>query len=84
MRSLAERDYAIELAGIERGDGIGEMSRAVSVFRENMMTGDRLAEEQAAEQARKERRQLAVDQLIEQFEKTVTESLHTLASASAS
>jgi methyl-accepting chemotaxis protein len=82
MRSLAERDYAIELAGIERGDEIGEMSRAVSVFRENMITGDRLAEEQATEQGRKERRQLAVDRLIEQFENTVTESLHTLASAS--
>lgn len=50
MRSLAENDYAIELAGIERGDEIGEMSRAVSVFRENMITGDRLAQEQAAEQ----------------------------------
>ncbi|WP_027533484.1 methyl-accepting chemotaxis protein [Bradyrhizobium sp. WSM3983] len=82
MRSLAERDYAIELAGIERGDEIGEMSRAVSVFKENMITGDRLAEEQSTEQGRKERRQLAVDGLIEQFEKTVTESLHTLASAS--
>jgi methyl-accepting chemotaxis protein len=82
MRRLAERDYAVELAGIERGDEIGEMSRAVAVFRENMMTGDRLAEEQAAEQAKKERRQLAVERLIGEFEKTVTESLHTLASAS--
>lgn len=82
MRSLAERDYGIELAGIERGDEIGEMSRAVSVFRENMIAGDRLAEEQAAEQGRKEQRQSAIDRLIEQFEKTVTESLHTLASAS--
>ncbi|MDN5000810.1 methyl-accepting chemotaxis protein [Bradyrhizobium sp. GCM10027634] len=82
MRRLAERDYAIELAGIERGDEIGEMSRAVSVFKDNMIAGDRLAEEQAAEQGRKERRQLAVERLIEQFEKTVTESLHTLASAS--
>jgi methyl-accepting chemotaxis protein len=82
MRSLAERNYGIELAGIERGDEIGEMSRAVSVFRESMISGDRLAEEQAAEQGRKERRQGAVEQLIEEFEKTVTEQLHTLASAS--
>ncbi|SFO59549.1 Methyl-accepting chemotaxis protein [Bradyrhizobium sp. Ghvi] len=82
MQKLAERDYAIELAGIERGDEIGDMSRAVSVFRENMIAGDRLGEEKAAEQAKKERRQSAVDRLIEQFEKTVTESLHTLASAS--
>lgn len=82
MRSLAKRDYAIELAGIARGDEIGETSRAVSVFRENMIAGDRLTEEQARKQGRKEQRQLAVDRLIEQFEKTVTESLHTLASAS--
>ena len=82
MRSLAERDYEIELASVERGDEIGDMSRAVSVFRENMITGDRLAEEQAAEQGRKQRRQLAVERLIEQFEKTITGSLHTLASAS--
>ncbi|MDH2355309.1 methyl-accepting chemotaxis protein [Bradyrhizobium sp. SSUT112] len=82
MRRLAERDYAIELAGIERGDEIGEMSRAVSVFRENMMTGDRLAEETAAEQGKKERRQFAVERLIGEFEKTVTGSLHMLASAS--
>ncbi|MGY8667375.1 methyl-accepting chemotaxis protein [Bradyrhizobium sp. UFLA05-109] len=82
MQRLAERDYAIELAGIERGDEIGEMSRAVSVFKENMITGDRLAEEQADEQGRRERRQLAVERLIGEFEKTVTASLHTLASAS--
>jgi methyl-accepting chemotaxis protein len=82
MRRLAERDYEIELAGIERGDEIGEMSRAVSVFRESMIAGDRLTEEKAAEQGRKERRALAVEGLIEQFEKSVTESLHTLAAAS--
>ena len=30
MQKLAHRDYKIELAGAERGDEIGEMSRAVA------------------------------------------------------
>jgi methyl-accepting chemotaxis protein len=82
MRRLADRDYAIELAGIERQDEIGEMSRTVSVFRENMLAGDHLAGEKEAEQDRKERRQTAVENLIRTFERSVTESLGTLASAS--
>ena len=82
MRRLADRDYAIELAGVERRDEVGEMSRAVAVFRESMIAGDRLAEQRTADQSRKENRQLAFNRLLEQFEKTVTESLHTLASAS--
>jgi methyl-accepting chemotaxis protein len=82
MQKLAHRDYAIELAGADRGDEIGEMSRAVAFFRENMMEGDRLAGEKEAEQGRKEQRQGAVENLIRAFESTVTESLHTLTKAS--
>jgi len=83
MRRLVERDYAIDLVGAERRDEIGEMSRMVAVFKESMIEGDRLAEEQAAEQARKERRQIAVEGLIRRFESTVTDSLQTLTQASS-
>jgi methyl-accepting chemotaxis protein len=82
MRRLAERDYEIDLVGAERRDEIGEMSRMVAVFRESMIEGDRLAAEKAAEQARRERRQIAVDGLIQRFEATVTGSLQTLTQAS--
>ncbi|WP_456714515.1 methyl-accepting chemotaxis protein [Bradyrhizobium sp. USDA 4353] len=82
MRRLADRDYTIELAGLDRRDEIGEMSRAVAVFKESMLAGDRLAREREAEQARRERRQSTVDQLIRQFEATVTTSLQTLTLAS--
>jgi HAMP domain-containing protein len=82
MQKLAHRDYAIELAGADRGDEIGEMSRAVAFFRENMLEGDRLAGEKEAERGRKEQRQVAVENLIRAFESTVTESLHTLTKAS--
>jgi len=82
MRRLADRDYTIELAGLDRRDEIGEMSRAVAVFKDSMIAGDRLASEREAEQGRRERRQSTVDQLIRQFEATVTSSLQTLTSAS--
>jgi methyl-accepting chemotaxis protein len=82
MRRLAERDYAIDLGDVERRDEIGEMSRMVAVFKASMIEGDRLAEEKAIEQARKERRQIAVDGLIKRFESTVTCSLRTLTRAS--
>jgi methyl-accepting chemotaxis protein len=83
MRRLAERDYAIDLGDAERRDEIGEMSRMVAVFKASMIEGDRLAEEKAIEQARKERRQIAVDGLIKRFESTVTDSLETLTQASS-
>jgi methyl-accepting chemotaxis protein len=82
MRRLAHRDYAVDLVGAERGDEIGEMSRAVAFFRENMMEGDRLAGEKEAEQRRKEQRQVEVDSLIRKFDQTVTQSLQTLTQAS--
>ncbi|EEJ40990.1 hypothetical protein HMPREF0549_0563, partial [Limosilactobacillus vaginalis DSM 5837 = ATCC 49540] len=55
---------------------------AVAVFKDSMIAGDRLASEKEAEQGRRERRQSTVDQLIRQFEATVTSSLQTLTSAS--
>ncbi|UTD28306.1 methyl-accepting chemotaxis protein [Bradyrhizobium sp. WD16] len=82
MRRLADHDLSTEVQGFDRRDEIGAMSRAVAVFKQNMIAADQLAGEKEAEQARRERRQIAVDTLIAQFEKTVLESLQTLAGAS--
>ena len=82
MRRLADHDLSAELADTGRADEIGDMSRAVEVFKENMITADRLSAEQQAEQARKERRQIAVDGFIATFDQAVTESIRTLAAAS--
>jgi methyl-accepting chemotaxis protein len=82
MRRLADHDLSAELGDTGRADEIGDMSRAVEIFKENMITADRLSEEQQAEQARKERRQIAVDGFIATFDQAVAESLRTLAAAS--
>jgi methyl-accepting chemotaxis protein len=82
MRRLAAHDLAAELSGADRVDEIGDMSRAVEVFKENMIKADRLAAEQQADQARKEQRQAAVEGLIGTFDQSVTDSLRTMATAS--
>ena len=82
MRRLAEHDLTAELQDVDRADEIGDMSRAVEVFKQSMIEADRVAAEQQTEQGRKERRQAAIEGFITTFDQSVTESLRTLASAS--
>ncbi len=56
MHSLASGDTSVVLPESRRGDEIGVMARAVEVFRDNRIAADRLAAEQQAERAAKERR----------------------------
>ncbi|MGA2994445.1 methyl-accepting chemotaxis protein [Bradyrhizobium sp.] len=82
MRRLAEHDLATELQGTERTDEIGDMSRAVAIFKQNMLEADRLSAEQQNEQGRKEQRQIVIEGFIAAFDQSVTESLRSLAAAS--
>ena len=82
MRRLAEHDLTTELQYTDRTDEIGDMSRAVEVFKQSMIEADRVAAEQQTEQGRKERRQVVIEGFITAFDQSVTESLRSLASAS--
>lgn len=84
MRSLASGDTSGEIAGGDRGDEIGDIARAVQVFRKNAIEVKRLEEEQelakisAEEETRTMRNNMADD-----FEKTVGTIVGTVSSASA-
>jgi len=82
MTKLAAGDKSVDIPAVERRDEIGAMARAVQVFKDNMIKADHLAEEQKAEQARKEKRQQAIERHIAAFEKSVAGALSALASAS--
>ncbi|MGI3777656.1 MAG: MCP four helix bundle domain-containing protein, partial [Janthinobacterium lividum] len=43
MRRLADRDMGAQIEGVGRGDEIGAMAGAVQVFKDSMVTADRLA-----------------------------------------
>lgn len=82
MGHLARHDLSVTIAGAERRDEIGAMAKAVQVFKDSMIEGDRLAAEQKTEQQRKEQRQIAIEGYIKSFDASVTGALDTLASAS--
>ncbi|HYH17256.1 MAG TPA: HAMP domain-containing methyl-accepting chemotaxis protein [Azospirillum sp.] len=82
MRALASGDKAIDIPGRGRGDEVGAMAETVQVFKDNMIEAERLAAQQEAERAAKERRGAVVERLIRTFDDTVSGVLGGVASAS--
>jgi methyl-accepting chemotaxis protein len=71
MRRLAERDWAIVIPGIDRGDEIGGMAAAVQVFKDTMIEAQRLTAEQLASRAAMARRQDIMEQETNRFGEAV-------------
>ncbi|MFU7528740.1 methyl-accepting chemotaxis protein [Qipengyuania sp. ASV99] len=98
MSKLARGETKIEIAGQERGDEIGEMSRALVIFHRAGQRLERMSSERAEraraqldeqtrlqqqqEEARQERER-ALRSVAEQFERTVGEVVSGVASASS-
>ncbi|BAI71607.1 methyl-accepting chemotaxis protein [Azospirillum sp. B510] len=72
MRSLAMGDLALEVPETGRADELGDMSRAVQVFKENAVDRQRLAAEQVEADRRAEaEKRHTLDRMAERFEGTV-------------
>ncbi len=81
MRSLANGDKSISIPSVGRGDEIGAMADAVQVFKDNAIRADKLAAEQAAEQAERQRRAETIEKLTSNFDRDVARILDTVAGA---
>jgi methyl-accepting chemotaxis protein len=81
MNQLAQGDTAIAVPGLGARDEIGEMAKAVEIFRTNRQEADRLAEEATAANAAREARAQAIDTMIARFQTTIEEVLQALGSA---
>ncbi|MBY6261142.1 methyl-accepting chemotaxis protein [Azospirillum sp. 412522] len=81
MRRLADRDMAVTIPGLGRADEIGGMAATVTIFRDSMLTADRLAAEQAREQAAKEARATRLETLMRDFDAKAMHIVETVASA---
>ena len=71
MEALAGGKVDLDISGAERRDEIGDMSRAVQVFRDNAVERIKLEESSRVEQAEQSRRQQEIDNLIANFDGTV-------------
>ncbi len=83
MRRLADGDTSVDIPGVGKTDEIGMMAGAMQVFKENRVIADRLAGEQAAERAAREKRAERVESLTFSFEAKVGELVNMVSTAAA-
>ncbi|MFZ5790898.1 MAG: methyl-accepting chemotaxis protein [Pseudomonadota bacterium] len=83
MKRLVDKGWSTEVPAMARRDEIGDMARAVGVFKTAGMDAERLEAEQRAEQTRKEARQKAIEGYIAEFDRQVTAALQGLAGAAS-
>jgi methyl-accepting chemotaxis protein len=81
MNALAKGDLDVEIPGEERRDEVGDMARAMAVFKQGAQENRRMVEEQTAEAERKEQRAQQVKEMTDTFQRDVDEAMQTLASA---
>ncbi|MBI3435916.1 MAG: methyl-accepting chemotaxis protein [Proteobacteria bacterium] len=78
MQQLASGDLAVEVTGNDRRDEIGEMSRAVQIFKVNAIERARLEREAAATTERQSNRQQKIDALFGEFRAKIRSLLENL------
>ena len=82
MTKLAEGDKTIDIPSRDATDEIGDMARAVEVFKQNAIAADRMAAEQESARAARERRATQLDTLVRDFESKVSGLVGQLSSGS--
>ena len=75
MTELARGNTSISVPHTERGDELGDMAKAILVFRDNAISGEVLVREQILEREYKENRSKVIDRLISEFNSEVSASL---------
>jgi methyl-accepting chemotaxis protein len=81
MGRLSNRDWEADVPAVGRRDEIGEMAKAVLVFKENGIAAERLAAEQEAENEAKMRRAHRLDEITKAFEANVSALTRSLSAA---
>ncbi|CAH2602612.1 HAMP domain-containing protein [Rhodovastum atsumiense] len=72
MKALAGKDLTTRIPAADQRDEVGEMARAVQVFKESMIRTAELVAAQEAERGTKERRQSAMDRHTQDFGTSVS------------
>ncbi|MEJ8473891.1 methyl-accepting chemotaxis protein [Roseibium algae] len=82
MNTLANNDLTVEVVGAERKDEVGQMAKAVQVFKDNAIAVKRMEQEQAEAEGRtREERRQATLEMADQFERSVGGIVEMVASA---
>ncbi len=83
MLKVAGGDAQAEVPALGRKDEVGDLAGALETFKSNLVESRRLAAEQEAERAAKERRANVVAGAVAEFEQQISEVVSTVSSASS-
>ncbi|NOJ45063.1 methyl-accepting chemotaxis protein [Bradyrhizobium archetypum] len=84
MNDLASGNLNVEVPGIGRGDEVGEMAKAVEIFKSNAVARQSLETEQRAAETRAvASRKADMDKMADDFEAAVGRIVETVSSASS-
>jgi methyl-accepting chemotaxis protein len=84
MRRLAEGDTAVAIPGQDRRDELGQMAKAVDVFKRNMIEADRLrADREDAERRAEAEKRATMNRMADEFEAGVKGIVQSVSAASA-
>ena len=83
MTRLASGDLSTEVDTRRGGDEIGQMAKALSVFREGIVQANAAAAEKATEQEAKQRQAALIDQLTREFNDGATSALAAVSTAAS-
>ncbi len=81
MNKLAGRDTGVDIPYTSAKNEIGDIARAVQVFKENMLTTDKLTAEKEQDQKSREAAIAARSRAIQKFDGEITRDLETMASS---
>ena len=82
LTGLAKGDTSVQVPSTENKDEIGDIARAVLVFKENAIERQRLEETQAGQRAAQEKRAKFIEKLIADFDDVVGKALGMVTAAS--
>ncbi len=75
MTILAQGNTNLDIPGLERTDEIGDMAKAVQIFKDNAIANKKMEAAQKAEQEAQTQRSRTVDALIKNFDAVITDVL---------
>jgi methyl-accepting chemotaxis protein len=81
MKRLAGGELDVTIVGVERADEIGQMAKAVEVFKDNAIANRKLEAEQRAEQERREARTRRLDEVLKGFDEKISAMLQVVTGA---
>ena len=77
-KQIADGDLSVDIEGAERADEIGEMARSIGIFKQNSIERERLSEERRDGHVAREKREQAIDVMIQAFRSEIQATLTTV------